>query len=180
MALPISDFPDYTIDEKGNIWSNKTNKYLKPYYNKLGYASVELFNKNGSKRISIHRLVAITFIPNPHNYPQVNHKDENPSNNNVENLEWCTAKYNMNYGEGAKTRHKKIDYTKSIYAINARNNGKKVCRRVFQLSADGKVINEFESAVEASKKTGIYKTNITRSARSSYLKAGGYKWEYEI
>lgn len=57
----------------------------------------------------IHRLVAIAFIPNPNNYPMVNHKDENPKNNCVENLEWCDAKYNNNYGTAIerKAEHKK-------------------------------------------------------------------------
>lgn len=53
-------------------------------------------------RRSIHRLVAEAFIPNPNNYPCINHKDENPSNNNIDNLEWCTYKYNANYGTGVE------------------------------------------------------------------------------
>jgi len=178
MALPIKSFPDYTIDEAGNVWSTKTNKYLKPAYNKGGYASVELFNENGSKRLLVHRLVAAAFVPNPNNYPQVNHKDENPSNNSADNLEWCTAKYNMNYGEGAKTRHSKIDYTRPIYKETAIKNGRKVCKAVAMCSPVGEIIKEFKSAVEASHETGIYKTNITRSASTGKYKAGGYLWKY--
>lgn len=178
MALPVHGFPDYTVDESGKVWSKKTNKYLKPSFNERGYASVELFNKDGSKRVLIHRLVASVFLPNPQNHPQVNHKDENPSNNAVSNLEWCTAKYNMNYGIGGKTRHLKIDYTKPCYRENAIKNGKKVCKAVAMYTEDGKFINEYESAAEASKETGIYKTNITRSARTNKYKAGGYVWRY--
>ena len=66
-------------------------------YNK-GYASVQLSKYGKSKQLRVHRLVAQAFIPNPNNYPIINHKDENPSNNNIDNLEWCTPKYNTNYG----------------------------------------------------------------------------------
>ena len=178
MALPVLNYPDYVVYEDGRIWSCKTNKFLKPAYTKSGYASVELFNNAGGKRLLIHRLVANAYIPNPHNFPQVNHKDENPKNNHVSNLEWCTAKYNMNYGNGAKTRHSKVDYTNPIYKETAIRNGRKVSRPVVMIDDGGNRIASFTSAVDASQHTGIYKTNITRSARSSYLKAGGYKWEY--
>lgn len=120
MAIPVQGYPDYLIGEDGRIWSKKTHKYLKPAYTKTGYASVELFNSSGSKRLLIHRLVARAFIPNPLNLPQVNHIDEDPRNNSVDNLEWCTAKYNMNYGNGAKTRHVNINYSKPIYKVVAR------------------------------------------------------------
>lgn len=178
MAVPIRNYPDYLIHEDGRIWSNKTHKYLKPNSNKQGYESVVLFNSDGSRRILVHRLVADAFIPNPVGLPQVNHKDENPHNNNVDNLEWCTAKYNMNYGNGAKTRHLRIDYSKPSYRENAIKNGQKVSRQVSMLSHDGNCIASFASIVEASKQTGIYKTNIARSAKSDHLKAGGYKWIY--
>lgn len=178
MALPVLDYPEYTVYEDGRIWSNKTNKFLKPAYTKAGYASVELFNQKGSKRLLVHRLVADAYIPNSNNFPQINHKDENPKNNHASNLEWCTAKYNMNYGIGARTRHSKIDYTKPIYKETAIQNGRKVSRPVMMLDNSGNCIASFASAVDASQHTGIYKTNITRSARSNHLKAGGYKWEY--
>jgi hypothetical protein len=178
MNVPIRGYPDYLVDEDGRIWSNKTNKYLKPAYTNRGYASVELFNDEGSKRILIHRIVATAFIPNPYNYPQINHKDENPKNNSVSNLEWCTAKYNMNYGDGAKKRHNTIDYSKPCYRENAIKNGKKAARPVSMYSLDGQFIKLFKSAADASRQTGIYVTNITRAARTKY-NAGGYAWKYE-
>lgn len=75
-----------------------TGKILSVNYEKNGYCSVALSKYGNMKRHKIHRLVAQAFIPNPDNLPQVNHKDENKENNRVENLEWCTAKYNINYG----------------------------------------------------------------------------------
>ena len=57
----------------------------------------------------VHRVVADAFIPNPNNYPCINHKDENPANNKVENLEWCTYKYNNNYGTFAERRRKTME-----------------------------------------------------------------------
>lgn len=65
----------------------------------MPYKQVVLYKNKKHKTVAVHRLVAEAFIPNPDNLPQVNHKDENPSNNNVNNLEWCTCKYNMGMGE---------------------------------------------------------------------------------
>ena len=82
-------------------------KVLSPGKDKNGYLKVVL-NCNGKcKTINVHRLTAQAFIPNPDNLPMVNHKDEDKSNNNVDNLEWCTAKYNNTYG----TRQDKVRYT---------------------------------------------------------------------
>ena len=178
MRRPIQNYPDYLIYTDGRVWSKKTHKYLKHAHTKQGYASVELFNESGSKRILIHRLVASAFIPNPDNLPQVNHKDENPHNNCVTNLEWCTAKYNMAYGAGGKTRHKKIDYSKPCFRENAIKNGRKVARPVSMYSLGGQFIKTFESAAEASRQTGIHVTNISRAVRTKY-NAGGYAWKYE-
>lgn len=77
---------------------------LKSALSKNGYPMVVLVVHNKRKTINVHRLVAQAFIPNPDNLPQVNHKDEDKTNNNVANLEWCTHKYNVNYG----TRNMKI------------------------------------------------------------------------
>lgn len=83
-------------------------KIITPYTDELGYKKVSLKKDNKGKTSKVHRLVAIAFIPNPMNLPQVNHKDENPSNNNVDNLEWCDAKYNVNYGNHNKKLSKAL------------------------------------------------------------------------
>lgn len=179
MAIPVPGYTDYLVYEDGRIWSNKTHKFLKPAFSQSGYASVELFNHSGSKRLLIHRIVASVFIPNPNNLPQVNHKDENPKNNNVNNLEWCTALYNMNYGNGAKTRHSKIDYSKEVYKKNAIANGKKVCVRVCMYSRKGEYIKTFASIEDASKETKIHESNISKASSGSRKTAGGYIWKRE-
>lgn len=73
------------------------------------YYQVNMYLKGIRKKFSIHRLVAQAFIPNPSNHPFINHKDETRDNNNVNNLEWCTAKYNTNYGTAIKRRAAKIE-----------------------------------------------------------------------
>ena len=93
----------YQVSNLGRVkslkdkYNNYREKILKPG-NYRGYLYVNLCKEGKSKRFHVHRLVAIHFISNSNTYPQVNHKDENPSNNRVDNLEWCTTKYNINYG----------------------------------------------------------------------------------
>lgn len=179
MAIPVYDYPNYLVDKAGRIYSIKSKKFIKPSITKYGYMSVELFNKNGSKRFLVHRLVAQAFIPNPNNYPQVNHIDENQSNNAVTNLEWCTAKYNMNYGNGAKTRHLKIDYTKPIFKEIARKNGKKVSIPVLQIDKTGNVINRFNSIKDAERNLGITNSHICECCKGKRKTSNGFVWKYE-
>lgn len=87
----------YKISSYGDIYSYKTNKILKPIKSH-GYLKVFLYKNNSRKSYLIHRLVAESFIPNPNNFPVINHKNENKSDNHVCNLEWCSFKYNANYG----------------------------------------------------------------------------------
>lgn len=77
-------------------------KILKQTIEPKGYLKVGLRKNNKIQTVRVHRLVANAFLPNPFNLPQVNHKDENKTNNHVENLEWCTNKYNNNYGSKPK------------------------------------------------------------------------------
>lgn len=87
----------YKISNTGKVKSIRNNKILKPSISQ-GYYFV-ILQKNGQKKFKqVHRLVAKAFIPNPKRYPVINHKDENKLNNKVSNLEWCTIKYNTNYG----------------------------------------------------------------------------------
>lgn len=107
----------YEVSSYGRVRSldryDRMNRFcegriLKLCANRLGYLKAGLCSNDKKKQYLVHRLVAEAFIPNPNNLPIINHKDENPSNNNVDNLEWCTAKYNSNYG----TRNDRIRATR--------------------------------------------------------------------
>ena len=95
----IKGYEDYFIAKSGKIFSLLTNKELKFDRSCRGYCKVKLMDRRLGKFITlqVHRLVAIQFIPNPNNLPEVNHKDGNHSNNSVYNLEWCTAEYNRRH-----------------------------------------------------------------------------------
>lgn len=123
----------YYINKEGKVLSvglNKTSrrvsKYLTPQKGPCGYIIIGLMKDNKITYPKLHRLVALTFIPNPNNYPQVNHKDEDKTNNCVDNLEWCTSEYNNNYGTRneriQKTRIKNVLATsKVIWKVRLRN-----------------------------------------------------------
>lgn len=91
-----------------NFKGTGLTKELFPIKNRWGYLTIQLYKDGRYHHYGIHRLVALAFIPNPDNLPQVNHKDEDKTNNNVDNLEWCTAKYNSNYG----TKNQRVNETK--------------------------------------------------------------------
>ena len=98
----------YGITKDGKIYNLKYKRFLKAASDKDGYLRINL-SKNGQKvSYRVHRLVALTYIPNPNNYPIINHKDENKQNNNVSNLEWCTHKYNTNYGTAIQRQSEKL------------------------------------------------------------------------
>lgn len=96
--VDIIDFPGYQVSNTGKVRNLKDFRLLGQSLNKNGYYTVNLRRDLESYTCLVHRLVAIAFIPNPDNLPIVNHKDENTINPNVENLEWCTEEYNVNYG----------------------------------------------------------------------------------
>lgn len=134
---------------------------IKPTICTNGYYEVALSQNRKRKIYLIHRLVATHFVDNPMNYPEVNHKDENITNNQVDNLEWCTSKYNANYG----TR-------------NQRCMEKVITKTVKQLSLDNEVITVFPSIKEAMRRTGVDESQIIRVCKGKNITAGGFKWEY--
>ena len=145
----------YAITEDGEVWSYRSNKYLKqqPARN---YLSIELHKDNNRKNYFIHRLVAETYIPNPHNLPEVNHIDENKYNNCVDNLEWVSHKDNMNYGtqkERASTKCKK---------------------RIRCIETD----TVYNSTKEAAEALDIKAPNITACLKGRQKTSGKYHWEY--
>lgn len=93
---PIKEYPMYSISSEGRIIKNSTRKMMKPSVMSKGYMQINLFTNDGRrKKELVHRLVAITFIPNENHLPEVNHIDGVRHNNTVSNLEWVTRKENV-------------------------------------------------------------------------------------
>lgn len=146
----------YAITSCGKVWSYRSQKFLKPRKNNEGYLHVDLYKDGKRKSYLIHRLVAEVYIPNPENKTDVNHKNEIPTDNYVNNLEWTTHKENMNYGN----RNAKIaaKLSKPIYCVEL-----------------NKV---FPSTAEAGRQLGISNSHISKCCRGILKTCGGYHWNY--
>ena len=107
----------YKINNYGEVLSLRSNKILKPNNNGIGYFIIQLCKNGKRKNYLIHRLVAEHFLDNPNNLPEVNHKDEDKSNNFVNNLEWCKHKYNMNYKQLQKRQQISKEYNKLLKSL---------------------------------------------------------------
>lgn len=173
---PIEGYEGYyEISTLGNVCSlarvvncnghpRKTDRFiLCPMVDRFGYLKVQLHKNGDVKTIKIHRLVAKAFIPNENGYRCINHKDENKRNNCVDNLEWCTHKYNTNYGTGI------------------RRGVEKRVKPICQYDKHGNLIAHYNSIGEASKKTGICSSGIGQccSGNKKYSVVGGYIWRFE-
>lgn len=145
-------------------------RVLKPYTNKLRYQYVALSKDGKPKTLLVHRLVANVFVPNPNNYSIINHKDENPSNNRADNLEWCTQMYNVHYGTGMERGDAKS------------NHGRMA---VDKLDLNGNYICSYRSISEAAEAVGVRKQCICACLKGKHsngrnvFTAGGYKWRYK-
>lgn len=159
---------------RNNRWGlSKEYKILKPGKDGGGYLVVEL-SKNGKGKIfKVHRLVAQAFIPNPDNLPVINHKNEIKTDNRVENLEYCTQKYNLEYS-GIFERAR-VATIKNQSWKKANESTKKP---VLQYSKDGEFIAEYESVSDASRQTGIVIPNISACCNGKLKSAGGYVWRF--
>ena len=155
----------YKVSNLGRVKSlnykrTKKEKILKPNITKVNYQQVHLCKNKQIKILYIHRLVAEMFIPNPNNFPIINHKDENPMNNIYSNLEWCDKKYNNNYGK-CKDKHAKT-----------------VSKPINQYDLQDNFIKQWNSMKEASETLKLSRGNICLCCEGIRNKTGGYRWRY--
>tara|TARA_R110000822_G_scaffold186046_2_gene325178 strand:- start:32 stop:466 length:435 start_codon:yes stop_codon:yes gene_type:complete len=113
---------NYIVHSNGHIYSVRSKKFLKPQRTNWGYCIVKLYGKF----ISVHTIVAKTFIPNPNNLPQVNHKNLDKTDNRVENLEWITCRNNINHFHNSKFPGVWYDKNRKKYFSKIRHNSKQI------------------------------------------------------
>jgi hypothetical protein len=166
----ISDFPNYSVSNFGNVMNYKTNKMLR-LCNKSGYYNISLTNDNNYKTFKVHRLVAFAFIENIENKPEVNHKDKNKLNNNVTNLEWMTrTENNIHRCKGLKITCNK---NKHILRLN---------------KDDNELLEKYNSIEDAG--TWAFNNEYTKTIHNGRNAIGNclnglsklaykYRWEYE-
>lgn len=165
----IDGYENYEVSSNGEVRKiNKANDprtkqycYLKAQKNNCGYLRYTLYKNGKSKVFAAHRLVALSFIPNPKNLPQINHKDNNKENNNIENLEWCSALYNNMYGG---------------HNIKVANS---LCKKVRAYNLKDEFIKEYNSIKDAAKDLGLNPAAISQILNNSnHHSINGYKWRY--
>lgn len=154
----IEGYPNYQVSNMGRVKSLKfgKEKILKSNNDGGGYFMVNLSKDRKQKTHRIHRLVASAFLPNPDNLPQVNHKDEDKSNNRVENIEYCDAKYNNSYG----TRIERIQ------------------KPILQFTKEDKLVRKWSSLTDVEIELGIKHGDISKCCKGKRKAAGDYKWGY--
>lgn len=175
-SLDFLGYPDYEVSNFGRVKSLKRGKekILHQGKNKKNYLHLELWENGKGKHFLVHRLVASAFLKNDNNLPCVNHKDENPSNNRVENLEWVTPKENTNYG----TRNERVS-EKLKGKPKSEEHKRNISKPILQYTLDGEFIRVWDSATTASKELNIQYSHINDCCRRKRNKCGGFIWRYK-
>ena len=162
----VKSLSKFIINSPNGVSGFQTEeRILLPQVDKKGYLYYQLYKENKRKCFKAHRLVAIHFIPNPENLPQINHKDEVKTNNTVENLEWCTNSYNHWYGTVRKRiGDKNTNHPSKSTPIN-------------QFSLDGYLIKTYPSMQEAQRQ-GFQQSGISRCCDKKQKQHKGFIWRY--
>jgi len=166
----VEHLDKYLISNKGRLKNEKTGRILKTKVNKRGYLCNTISVNGKIMVVKIHRLIAISFIPNPENKITVNHIDGNKTNNNINNLEWATySENNLHaYLIGIKTPH----------WLNKFGENHPKSRSVARITKDYKESKSYKSITEAAKQNNVSIGNISRVLSGDRKTAGGYLWRY--
>lgn len=155
----------YQVSNTGTVRNKITGHILKPQLDNKGYFRVRMSLHDKKATAKIHRLVAVAFIPNPENKPQVNHIDADKRNNDVRNLEWVTNGENQIHA-----------YKMGLYRVTGQGGRKKIPVLKVNLLT-GEVEGKYSSLAEAAKSNNIHSTNIEKVIRGERHHAGGYAWK---
>ena len=158
---PIKDYENYYVSTLGRVkstkqWNGSCERILKQGISNKGYSVVALCKNGKPKSFNVHRLVANAFIPNPNNFDQINHINENKTDNRVENLEWCTSSYNMAYGTRLSKQIKKC--SKPVLCVETN------------------II--YPSAADAARKLSLNQGNISNCCLGKNKTCAGFHWYY--
>ena len=167
----------------GKGYYKTPERILKARKTKNGYLLVNLWKDGKIKSYYIHRLVAQAFLDNPDNLPEVNHIDQDKTNNKVENLEFCDRSYNVNYGTRNRKVAEKLRGRKQSEESNKKRaekltNNPKISKPVIAIDKRTGLIVEFLSAHEAERVLGISQSNITKWKKKKKKSIGGFYWMY--
>lgn len=159
----------YKISNTGKVLSLRTGKIRATCVNNSGYEITHLYKDAVDTSCTIHKLVAQAFVPNPNNFPEINHLNENKVDNRAENLEWCSRRYNQVYSGNIEK------WTKA----GALGSKAKKSKRVYQFTLEGDFIKEWFSAREAQAELGIKRTGIGKCCLGKYKQCGGFLWSFQ-
>lgn len=163
------------IDARG--W-NRKEKILKATKTKHGYLQLSLRKNKKERKYLIHRIVAESFLENKYNYSDVNHIDEDKTNNKLSNLEWCNRTYNCNYGTAQQRRVKNTDMKARSEKIDYNNIASKNSKTVYQYTKDFKLVRVWKSAAEANK-NGYLDSEISLCCKNINKTHRGFRWSHK-
>lgn len=155
--VKIEGFEKYEVSNLGKVRNIKSGRTLKPRLHN-GYLRYCLYENNKRKDLLLHRIIATAFIDNPEGKPCVNHIDENKTNNDLSNLEWCSVREN------------------NIHGTRIKRAAEKRFKKVIQLDLNDNVLSVFESMVQAERETGVSRNSISSCCNGKRKSAGGFKW----